>query len=210
VDLVLKAGGFSPGESLLIRGPSESGKTAFCLHLLAQAARNHGTVVFVDLDDNLELRFAKEMGFFSERWVLVKPHNLNEALEIAFELICSRAVSMIVIDSITPPLEENEGVAHEKRLATLLPTLFRSARRHGSIIVVTQQWQPSTSSAYHNLRKHLARLSPLLLTNYRFDLESCEYIFQEAHVSGLKIKCKAISGKVRQANFPIEINLMYN
>ena len=53
VDLALGVGGLPRGRTVEIYGPESSGKTTFCLSVIAEAQRQGGNAVFVDVDPDL-------------------------------------------------------------------------------------------------------------------------------------------------------------
>ena len=62
IDLALGAGGLPRGRIVEIYGPESSGKTTFCLSVIAEAQRNGGNAVFVGVEHALDPRYAKIVG----------------------------------------------------------------------------------------------------------------------------------------------------
>ena len=58
IDLALGVGGLPRGRIVEIYGPESSGKTTFCLSVIAEAQRNGGNAVFVDVEHALDPRLS--------------------------------------------------------------------------------------------------------------------------------------------------------
>src|SRR3982751_5373195 len=92
LDVALGLGGLPRGRVVEIYGPESSGKTTVALHAVANAQAAGGIVAFIDAEHALDPEYAK-------------------ALEIAYWLIRSGALDLIVIDSVAAlvPRAEIEG-----------------------------------------------------------------------------------------------------
>ena len=62
LDMALGVQGYPKGRVVEIYGPESSGKTTFCLSVIAEAQRNGGNAVFVDVEHALDPRYAKIVG----------------------------------------------------------------------------------------------------------------------------------------------------
>ena len=100
VDLALGVGGLPRGRTCEIYGPESSGKTTLCLSVIAEAQRQGGTAVFVDVEHALDPRWAKVLGVDLENLMVSQPESGEDALNITETLIRSGAVDVVVIDSV--------------------------------------------------------------------------------------------------------------
>ena len=77
IDLALGIGGLPKGRVCEIYGPESSGKTTFCQYI-AQAQKQGGNAVFIDVEHALDPKYAKVVGvdlenlMVSTRMYLVK------------------------------------------------------------------------------------------------------------------------------------------
>src|SRR5579885_1675764 len=62
IDLALGVGGLPRGRIVEIYGPESSGKTTFCLSVIAEAQRNGGLAAFIDVEHALDPKYAKVVG----------------------------------------------------------------------------------------------------------------------------------------------------
>ena len=62
VDLALGVGGLPRGRIMEIDGPESSGKTTFCLSVIAEAQKNGGLAAFIDVEHALDPKYARVVG----------------------------------------------------------------------------------------------------------------------------------------------------
>ena len=98
---VLGCGGFPRGRIIEVYGPESAGKTALCLHLIGVCQKAGGIAAFVDAEHSLSPTFANALGVDMNELVISQPDCGEQALEIVEGLVDSKAVDIIVIDSVT-------------------------------------------------------------------------------------------------------------
>src|SRR3954465_5533850 len=62
VDLALGVGGLPKGRIIEIYGPESSGKTTFCLSVIAEAQKAGGLAAFIDVEHALDPKYARVVG----------------------------------------------------------------------------------------------------------------------------------------------------
>lgn len=100
VDVALGVGGLPKGRIVEIYGPESSGKTTFCLSVIAQAQRQGGVAAFVDVEHALDPTYARRTGVDVDNLLVSQPDCGEDALAIAETLIRSNAVEVVVVDSV--------------------------------------------------------------------------------------------------------------
>ena len=108
IDLALGIGGLPRGRICEIYGPESSGKTTFCLSVIAQAQKKGGNAVFIDVEHALDPRYAKVVGVDLDNLMVSQPESGEDALNITETLIRSGAVDVIVVDSVAALVSKNE------------------------------------------------------------------------------------------------------
>ena len=108
IDLALGTGGLPRGRICEIYGPESSGKTTFCLSAIAQAQKQGGNAVFIDVEHALDPRYAKVVGVDLENLMVSQPESGEDALNITETLIRSGAIDIIVVDSVAALVSKNE------------------------------------------------------------------------------------------------------
>src|SRR3984893_15105172 len=111
LDIALGGRGIPRGRIVEIFGPESSGKTTVALHAVANAQRQGGVAAFIDAEHALDPSWARRLGVDLEGLLVSQPSSGEEALKIVELLISSKAVDIIVIDSVAAlvPKAELEG-----------------------------------------------------------------------------------------------------
>jgi len=98
IDLALGVGGLPRGRIIEIYGPESSGKTTFCLSVIAEAQKNGGLAAFIDVEHALDPKYARVVGVNLDDLLVSQPDSGEDALNITETLIRSNAIDVIVID----------------------------------------------------------------------------------------------------------------
>src|SRR6202790_3230134 len=130
LDIALGGTGLPRGRVIEIFGPEASGKTTVALHAVANAQRQGGVAAFIDAEHALDPSWAKRLGVDLENLLVSQPASGEEALKIAEMLVRSKAVDIIVIDSVAALVPEAElkgeiGDSHGGLLARLMSQALR-------------------------------------------------------------------------------------
>ncbi|HRE08151.1 MAG TPA: DNA recombination/repair protein RecA, partial [Opitutaceae bacterium] len=99
IDLALGVGGLPRGRIIEIYGPESSGKTTFCLSVIAEAQKRGGLAAFIDVEHALDPKYARVVGVNLDDLLVSQPDSGEDALNITETLIRSNAIDVIVIDS---------------------------------------------------------------------------------------------------------------
>jgi recombination protein RecA len=108
---VFGCGGVPKGRIIEVYGPESSGKTALCSHIIGQCQQTGGVAAFVDAEHALSPSFASSLGVDMNELLVSQPDSGEQALEIVLALVESKAVDLIVVDSVSAlvPRAELEG-----------------------------------------------------------------------------------------------------
>ena len=111
LDAAIGVGGVPRGRITEVYGPDGAGKTTLALSVIAQAQQAGGTACFIDTEHALDLAWAATVGVDTERLVLCRPDDGEQALEVADVLVGSGALDVLALDSIAAlvPRVELEG-----------------------------------------------------------------------------------------------------
>src|SRR5271165_4325009 len=135
IDLdVIGCGGIPRGRIIEIYGPESSGKTT--ITLLIAAAEQESTenlVAFIDAEHALDVTYASSLGVNVDELLISQPDSGEQALEIAEALIDSKAVSIVIIDSVAAlvPQAELDGEMGDSNMglhARLMSQAMRKLR----------------------------------------------------------------------------------
>jgi recombination protein RecA len=130
LDVAMGVGGLPRGRIVEIFGPESSGKTTLTLHVIANAQKGGGTAAFIDAEHAMDPNYARRIGVKLDDLLVSQPASGEEALTIAETLIRSKALDVIVVDSVaalTPraEIEGNMGDQHMGLQARLMSQAMR-------------------------------------------------------------------------------------
>lgn len=122
--------------------------TTVCLSIIAQCQKNGGAAAFVDAEHALDPLWARNIGVDTNELLISQPNCGEEALDIAETLVLSKAVDVIVVDSVAalvPRAEINGdfGDSHMGLQARLMSQAMRKltaliAKSNCTIIFINQ------------------------------------------------------------------------
>jgi len=87
IDLALGVGGLPKGRIIEIYGPESSGKTTFCLSVIAEAQKKGGLAAFIDVEHALDPKYARVVGVNLDDLLVSQPDSGEDALNIMETLI---------------------------------------------------------------------------------------------------------------------------
>ena len=130
LDLAIGVGGLPRGRIIEIYGPESSGKTTVALHVIAETQKAGGIAAFIDAEHALDPVYAKNLGVNLDELYVSQPDTGEQALDITASLVSSKAVDIIVVDSVaalTPKaeIEGDMGDSHVGLQARLMSQALR-------------------------------------------------------------------------------------
>src|ERR1039458_1475700 len=148
LDLALGIGGLPKGRVVEIYGPESSGKTTLALHVVAEVQKTGGTAAFIDAEHALDPSYAHKLGVNLDDLLVAQPDTGEQALEITDTLVRSKAVDVIVIDSVAAltPRAEIEGEMGDslpglqaRLMSQALRKLTASISKSGTLVIFINQ-----------------------------------------------------------------------
>ncbi|TVR19382.1 MAG: recombinase RecA [Anaerolineaceae bacterium] len=139
VDIALGVGGVPRGRVTEIYGSESSGKTTFCLSVIAQAQRRGGLCAFIDMEHALDPSYAERIGVNLETLYISQPDTGEQALEIAESLVRSGALDVVVVDSVAAlvPRAEIEGEMGDAHVGLQARLMSQALRKLSGVIKQT-------------------------------------------------------------------------
>lgn len=140
IDVALGAGGLPLGRIAEIYGPESSGKTTFCLSVLAEAQRHGGVGALIDVEHALDPAWARRCGVQVEDLLVSQPDCGEDALTIAEILIRSGGLAVIVVDSVAAlvPKSELDGQMGDAAVGAQARLMSQAMRRLTAAIAKTK------------------------------------------------------------------------
>lgn len=130
VDIATGVGGIPRGRVTEIYGPESSGKTTLTLHAIADCQRKGGVAAFIDAEHALDPEYAMNIGVNTDELLFSQPESGDAALQTVEMLVNSKAVDLIIIDSVAALVPEAElkgeiGDSHVGLQARLMSQALR-------------------------------------------------------------------------------------
>src|SRR5271166_1703934 len=219
-------GGIPRGRIIEIYGPESAGKTAFSLHIIAQAQREGGLAAIVDAEHALMMSHARSLGVNIEDLIISQPDYGEQALEIVEALTQSRALDVIVIDSVSAlvpkaELDGDMGDSHMGLQARLMSQAMRklvgAAAKSGTILIFINQVREKIGVMFGNPETTTGGKALKFYASLRFEVrrlsntDGGQLIDPETklHV-GHRMRVKCIKNKVGNPFRETCIDLLYD
>jgi recombination protein RecA len=93
-------GGFPYGRQVLIYGNKSSGKSSFCLQLIADAQKEGKVCAWIDAEMTFDQEWAKMLGVDIDNLIVSTARTINDMVDVAVDLMKS-GIDLLVVDSIS-------------------------------------------------------------------------------------------------------------
>lgn len=216
---VLGCGGIPRGRIIEVFGPESSGKTTITLHIVACEQRNTDNLVaFVDAEHALDPSYAAKLGVNVDELLISQPDSGEQALETVEALIDSKAVSLIVVDSVAAlvpkaELEGEMGDSHMGLQARMMSQAMRKLRgiaaQNGITVIFINQIREKIGVMFGSPETTTGGRALKFFSSVRLDVRRKELIKLGDEVVGHEIKVKAVKNKVGVPFKETIIRLLY-
>ncbi|KOR30515.1 recombinase RecA [Achromatium sp. WMS2] len=216
LDLALGVGGLPKGRVTEVFGLEASGKTTLALHVIAQVQLQGGTAAFIDAEHALDIRYAQRLGVKVQDLLISQPDNGEQALEITDSLVRSRAIDIIVIDSVaalTPKAEVDADMgtmhigAQARLMSQALRKLVANVNNSNTIMLFINQIRMKIGVTFGSPETTPGGNSLKFYASVRLDIRRIGFIKKGDEVIGCETKVKVVKNKVappfRQTQFAI-------
>jgi len=152
LNLALK-GGLAYGRQILVWGNKSSGKSSFCLQMIALAQKEGKTCAWIDAEHSYDPSWAKSLGVDSEKLIYSQAKTVNNMVDVATKLM-EADVDMIVVDSISAllpaiyfekdgdelkDLQDTKQIGAEAKDMTHAVKMLNYANKNTLLVLISQQ-----------------------------------------------------------------------
>lgn len=220
LDCHLGIGGLPKGRIVEIYGPESSGKSTLALTVVAKAQQQGLTCAYIDMEHALDPIYMDALGIDLDELLLAQPDYGEQALDIAFSLLTTGQLGVLVIDSVAAltPKAELEGdmeQAHMGLQARMMAKYMRKitalAAEHKTLVIFINQLREKIGIMFGNPETTPGGRALKFAASVRIDVRKKEEIknSKTGEITGIVVKAKIVKNKMAPPMKICEYDIIY-
>ncbi len=217
---VFGIGGVPRGRIVEVYGVESGGKTTLTLEIIAAEQRNGGLCAFVDAEHALDPNYASQLGVDVNNLYVSQPDYGEQALETVIALVESRAVTIVVVDSVAAlvPKAELDGEMGDSHMGLQARLMSQAMRKLTGIcaanevtVIFINQLREKIGVVFGNPETTTGGRALKFYSSIRLDVrrDANGNIKEGDKIIGHRLKIKATKNKVATPFRETVVNLVY-
>ncbi len=197
-----------------------SGKTTVCLEIIAADQRNGNLCAFVDAEHALDPNYASQLGVDVDNLYVSQPDYGEQALEAVIALVESRAVTIVVVDSVAAlvPKAELDGEMGDSHMGLQARLMSQAMRKLVGIcaanevtVIFINQLREKIGVVFGNPETTTGGRALKFYSSIRLDVrrDANGNIKEGDKIIGHRLKIKATKNRVATPFRETVVNLVY-